>query len=185
MLHHFEPSLRIIFGALQQVRGPAKRLLDCSVWKKLLRLLDLCQADLSTRDAALCFVWSRMSVPDPCSVVGKARARCITFEGFCEALCRVACLKALPTDAELEASGCENAGSYLSEMQASRPLEYGSFLETRRTAFGHSPAHQPASRCLHHLLSLVMYTIEASAAKAGGHNLDVSEAEMRRFLHKP
>ena len=46
------------------------------------------------------------------------------FEDFLEAICRVACLKALPTDGELEDAECDNAGTYLIRLRAERLDSY-------------------------------------------------------------
>ena len=56
--------------------------------------------------------------------------RHLTFADFCEALVRVACLMALPTDAELEASEARDAGEYLFALQDGDALE--EFISSRK-----------------------------------------------------
>jgi hypothetical protein len=63
--------------------------------------LDLINADLSERDVAFAFTWSRMVVAQPYSAVGSIKNQHVPFEGWLEALCRLSALKALPTDLEL------------------------------------------------------------------------------------
>ena len=57
--------------------------------------------DLSERDALRCFSWSRMAVEDYQSHKGHHKNTVLPFEGFLEALCRVAAQKALATDEEV------------------------------------------------------------------------------------
>lgn len=181
VLRLHEPSLRVIFGALQQRSGPAKKLLTFAAWSGFLRLLEFIHADLSDRDATLAFVWSRTCVTEPHTERGRVRSKCLPFEGFMEAITRVACLKALPTDELLSSSGVAHAGLYMADLRRNHPAVHSSFLEERRTVWGQSPK-QPVERCLHHCLCLIVHTIEVSVSKSGGENLQVSESEMTRFL---
>ena len=47
-----------------------------------------------------------MCVIDAQSIVGRIKEMHLPFEGFLEAVCRVAAIKALPTDTEVEAAAC-------------------------------------------------------------------------------
>ena len=58
-----------------------------------------------------------MCVAGPESERGQARGLCLPFEGFLEAICRVAVLKALPTDEELAEADVPHAGMYLFDLR--------------------------------------------------------------------
>jgi hypothetical protein len=81
-----ERSLRVLFGALCEARGPAKGLLSFRKWSLFLRRLRLLGDDLSERDAALCFVWSRTMLANPYERAEKAAVKetYLPFEGFVE-----------------------------------------------------------------------------------------------------
>ena len=72
-------------GAVQVKRGPAKKLLTYESWHQFVKRLNFVGPDLSSRDATMAFVWSRMAVTDPHTDKGSIRARCLTYEGFMEA----------------------------------------------------------------------------------------------------
>jgi hypothetical protein len=97
----------------------------------------------------------------------------LPFEGFLEATCRVACLKALPTDDELVTAGDEHAGAFLLGMKEREQQRYATFLEERRAKWGAAP-RQPAHRCLHHLLCLAIHTVERASAGGSTMNLELS-----------
>jgi hypothetical protein len=101
VLKRHEENLRLIFEVICEKRGPAKRLLTYESWAKFVKRLDLINADLSERDVAFAFTWSRMVVAQPYSAVGSIKNQHVPFEGWLEALCRLSALKALPTDLEL------------------------------------------------------------------------------------
>ena len=84
----------------------------------------------------------------------------LTFEGFLECMCRLALLKALPTDAEVEASGCADAGEFLSTLFDEDPYSHAVFLEQNCTQWGEVP-RQPPERCVAHFLAVVFTRIEA------------------------
>jgi len=108
-----EPRLRLLFGAICEKRGPAKKLLSFEAWAKFIRRIDgstpLIGIDLTERDVSFAFAWSRMVVAQPYTAGGGVKNRHVPFEGFLEALCRVAALKALPTDDELYAPFIDEA----------------------------------------------------------------------------
>ena len=79
-----------------------------------------------------------------------------------EALCRVAVLKALPTDAEVDAASCRDAGVFLETLRERDSDAYDTLLRERRVAWGEEP-RQPPERCVAHLLSLVVRRIEEGA----------------------
>ena len=110
VLRRHEPSLKLLFGVL--AKRPTKKenkslglLLSLGDWKVAVRRLELIGVDFAERDATRCFVFSRMCVIDGSSERGRLKEGSLPFEGFLEALCRVALLKALPTDEEMVENG--------------------------------------------------------------------------------
>ncbi len=183
VLRRHEERLRLLFGVISVKRGPAKRLLTYEAWAKFVRRLELISTDLTERDVAFAFTWSRMVVAQPYSAGGAVKNRHVPFEGWLEALCRLSALKALPTDLELcreqydeaiasgsspgaaaaavEAAvepGGSSAGRYLNGLRADDPAAYDELLTTRASSWGSTP-RQPVSRCIDHVLSIIFFTI--------------------------
>ena len=64
-----------------------------------------------------------------------------------EALVRVACIIALPTDMEVEQAGATDAGEFLLELSAKgEPGEFASFVTARRVGCAAIPAPSPRLR---------------------------------------
>ena len=120
------------------------------------------------RDGTLIFVFSRLRVVDEESERGKRKLSTLSFEDFLEALVRVATMKALPTRAELALLGARDAGTFLIELR-SNPTGYAAFVKARVRGWD-DPLRQPIHRCLEHLLSLIIRTIELGmpGGSAGG-----------------
>lgn len=64
----------------------------------------------------------------------------LPFEGFLEALCRTAALKALPTDEEISSAGCQDAGEYVMRLRATDEEEYQRIQIERCTPWGQGPS---------------------------------------------
>ena len=82
----------------------------------------------------------------------------------CECLCRLAVLKALPTDAEIEEARAANpsvtdAASYMEYLQVEDADHHAAILAERATPWGAEPA-QPLERCLAHTFSLTFRYIQ-------------------------
>jgi len=156
-LARHETSLRALHSALSEIEfGAYATRLGCKTWLAFLRAINfIVGLDLSERDCNLCFVWSRMA-----STASKNDA--LPFEGFLEALCRISSIKALPTDGEIAARGCENAGRYVLLMYTTEALrkEYEQMLAERTVGWGGGP-QQPLERCVAHVLSIVVHAVEA------------------------
>ena len=86
------------------------------------------------------------------------KMRNLTFLDFCEAIVRLACIVALPTDAELEEAKAEDAGEYLHALMDGGSGEMSSFVAERKTGWQSQP-RQHVSRCVHHLVSILTRTI--------------------------
>ena len=99
----------------------------------------------------------------------------------------MAVFKALPTDEEVEAAGAADAGAFIMELRATGA--YSEWVEAWNTTHD-APmfrATQPAHRCLHHLIMLMVHVIESTlqrlAKGSGAAATDgvVSGKEMRSF----
>lgn len=182
VLRHHEPSLRTLFGALQIQRGPAKGLLNFDGWFKLMRRLELIQVDLTERDVNLAFTWSRMVVPHPYSTAGALRNQNLSFEGFLEALCRIAAVKALPTDEQVAEAGHEDAGSYLAALRADSPAAHEALTLTQGRPWGGTP-FQPVQRGVNQLVHIIMHTVTQSVAKSSKRSASsLTEKDFKLFL---
>lgn len=210
VLRRHEPALRLIFAALAVKRGPAKKLLTFEAWAKFMRRVDLVGNDLTERDVAFAFAWSRMVVAQPYCSSGALKSKHLPFESFLEALCRISGLKALPTDAELlkgptaggvpdprsavpagavegagsMGGGPSRAGQYLATLRSESPQDYDDLITKRATAWG-SPPSQPLCRCVDHLLSLIFWRIESETTRSGvsSGTAEIGEKEVGKFFN--
>jgi hypothetical protein len=156
-----EASLRSLFAVLARVTAngrPGATLIDLRMWILVLRLLEAIGDDFSERDAALCFLWSRMAVIDGHSTIGARKETHLPFEGFLEALCRMSVQKALPTSIEIRDAECEHAGIFLSELRLEDSSAYDTFVEERSAEWGEEP-RQPLYRCIALLIDVILFTI--------------------------
>ena len=126
-------------------------------------------------------------------MLGHAQECNLSFEGFLEALVRLACIVPLPTDGEIAASGCSDAARFMAYMRSSDGKAYAAMLHERASAarFGELPSTQPIERCLQHLLVLLMRLVEGTveAIAAGGGDvqpqpLELTEGGIRAFLQR-
>ena len=182
MLTVHKESLSNLFKGLSGSEGKAgkhkeEELLSLDEWTAFLRGLDLIGIDLTEREVTRAFAWSRMIVIDPRTRAGHMKESNVPFEGFLECMCRLALLKALPTDAEIESSGCANAGEFLQELLDEDPYSHALFLEQNCTQWG-EVARQPPERCVAHFLEVVFFRIEVqTCGKGRGDDDDVLSAK--------
>ena len=138
--------------------------------------------------AKLIFKWSiiRGGVAANYHTVSVQRLRNLHFEDFLEALVRIACIIALPTDWELSEAGAQDAGDFLLALyEDGKPDELERFVETRRVSWMHEPAQRVES-CVTHLLSVVVRTIEENTSRASHGKVDIrlTKAEVAEFLER-
>lgn len=134
--------------------------------------------DLSERDMRFSFVWSRMAVIDARTERGFLRECCLPFEGFLEALCRVAVLKALPTDDEVLASGCAQTGEYMDWLKVTHEEEYEEMLATRGLAWGDAPSTAAeTARAVCKTIEIIIHQIEESTNGADEGKLTPKEVQ--------
>lgn len=144
--------------------------------------LRLLSSEFTRREATLAFVWSRMRCVDESSDASRRKLVHLSFEDFLEFLVRVSTMKALPTDAEIAAAGCADAGAFILGLQLFDANRYESFVADH-TGRWDKELPQPIDRCVDHLIHLIIKTIEASAA-AGSTDGKVSQREFTRFIEQ-
>ena len=138
----------------------AKDKLGYDEWRELLADLKFVDATFTERHACSAFVLSRMRVMRENEVKGRARLLQLCQQDFYEALLRVCLCKALPTDAEVAASECPDAGVYLLGLQMEEGgAAWPAFLEAH-PAPSEGGASQPFESALTHLLALIIRTIQ-------------------------
>jgi len=125
--------------------------------------LDLIDSAFSQREAALCFLSSRMWCIDDGTLRARVKIAHLWFEDFLECLVRVALTMSLPTDNEVAESGYADAGTYLLDLKAQDDRE--EFVMSHMTGDWQEP-RQPVERAVEHLLTLVIRTVEMSAKKS-------------------
>ena len=159
------PQLHRFFEhACTLAKGASAKSLSVESWLEQMRLLGLIGADLAEREAVLCFSWSRMAVVDSGTSKGRSKATRLPFEGYMEALCRVSTLKAMPTDEELAAAECADAGVYMQWLRETDTEAWEQLLRERALPWGYSAQlPQPVTRLVEHLLAMM-----AQGARARG-----------------
>ena len=186
MLRRHEGSLRVMFERYSDGAAPAaagggegggaEGIMSFDEWKEFCVDLGFVDAGFTLRDAASCFVRSRMQAVDECSEEGWARITTLCFEDFLEAFVRTAAIKALPTDAEIDQAGLSDAGQFLLTMQRKRPEAYQDFLRERAVDPLHPGAAQPVARCVEHLAMLMVRVAERAAQAEGDAKIAHMEA---------
>ena len=144
VLDRHAPSLRVLFAALARVSYERSRsnppvlpkvgknkqvkrdrarwtvvpgLMSYSMWNLIVsRGLQPKGMMPKQRDISLCFVYSVMCVIDNTSDEGKAKERNLPFEGFLEALIRLATVAVIPTDKHLADAEIAHAGTFMEQI---------------------------------------------------------------------
>ena len=183
------PSLRTIFEGLvkasQNAANRRPKLLSLTDWLGFLKAAAVTGADVSERDATLCYCWSRMCVIDERTEIGYLREVNLPFEGFVEAICRLSTLKALPTDAEVAAAKSPNAARYLHDLMLEDDDAYKMLVRERAAEWGSEPS-QPLPRCVEHTCSTIFFAIHVAL---GGNpsddcDADVNAVNMARWIER-
>uniref|UniRef100_A0A7S3BD38 Uncharacterized protein n=1 Tax=Haptolina ericina TaxID=156174 RepID=A0A7S3BD38_9EUKA len=139
ILEDHQATLRHLFTEFAKGDGTAlydelksAKLLSFNEWRMLTKNIGVMnEADFSQRDMALVFSWSRLRVIDERPMKSRVRLTQLSFEDFCEAICRLAFDKALPTEEEAFDADCEDGGEFLLNMMAEDPAGYLDFVHER------------------------------------------------------
>ena len=83
-------------------------------WRRFLDVLKL--VGLEIREITQCFLYAIMGVVNGQSADGRVKERYLPFEGFLEALVRLATAVPLPTDAQMASAEFTHAGAYLDQL---------------------------------------------------------------------
>jgi len=176
-------ALRRLFTAVAESNlgsGEGRKLVGLGEWRNFMRALEMVGDDLSERDVTFAFIFSRMCVVDNRTEKGAAREAGLPFEGFLEALVRIAPMKALPTDEEIAEAGQADAGMYLQWLGQTDEAAYENLLEERATPWGAESADQPIDRCVAHVISIIIRTIEADSS--GSDDCNLTQHEINDWL---
>ena len=108
----------------------------------------------------------------------------LSFEDFLEALCRLACLKAYPTDKEIEDYGAQDAPRYLHALEMDDPPEYERLQRMHGAQWGRPSDRQPVHRSVEHLCHYLTWRVqggkEGGAVAAGDYS--VTDLQVKAFL---
>ena len=135
-------------------------------------------------------------VHDNLSVGGRTKESCLPFEGFLEALCRVAQHKALPTDEEIASvhdthrAQVRHAGSFLAYLEHVNAAAYNEMLHARHTPWGEPTSRlaqqwqQPIDRRVEHTIAILVYEIkrQVDSAASAEADLHLSPSQAHKFL---
>ena len=164
-LRRHETSLRSIFEVYSALntdihdRLQTRRMMSAGEFYTFVEHVGLFQmGQLSSFAAKLIFKWSIIRTAVDHEEGSLIKLRNMHFEDFLEALVRIACVIAQPTDTELAESGAEDAGEFLLVLRASSESEYARFVERRRVEWNNEPKQLP-SRCMTHLMALLLRII--------------------------
>jgi hypothetical protein len=184
VLRRHASSLECLFTAMSQSGGSGEkgRHLSLAEWKGMLRGARLIDVDVTDRDASMCFAWSRMCVVDETSERGRMQEMHLPFEGFLEALVRLANLKALPTDDEIESRGAVDADDFMSAVRGEEEEGVHAWLVARKTPWGGEQTQQPMWRAVAHLLNILIRTIERDGGPTASQNMDVTIQEAKYWV---
>ena len=187
VLYKYKPSLQAVFQGLSSASGQTGSLLSMNAWLGLMRALGWIGPDLTLREAVLSFSWSRMLVVDGQKVRGHLKETHLPLEGFFEALTRVAVLKALPTQAEIDSAGVDDCADFFLEVLEPYPDVYEQFRKvgTNRAEWGlrDIPGGDPIEVRVEFLCRLLIEKIEQQIGRTPEErDGNLTEYELKKWL---
>lgn len=183
-------ALRRVFHIICRASDSASlKMLSVDDWMNFLRGINLFTGELTEREGTLCFSWSRSVCEDETTKRGYINDTCLPFEGFLEALARLAVLTTMPTDDELAAAGYVSevdsdhpdapppsmAGPYLVDLKLSHEVKYKELCSREHSEWGDDPKRQPMERRIAHLLSIIFHALARQRQNATGYGLMLSK----------
>ena len=142
--------------------------------------LEIIDHDFTMREATLCFLWSKLRVANESDAKERRKMTNLRFEDFLEAIVRIATMKCVPTDEEVEEGGFDDGGQMLLALR--RVPAHDRAFRASRPAEWNMPLRQPIWRCVHHLISFFVHVIEEQVHGSGaGGDLVLSRREVCTF----
>ena len=167
MLRRHRTSLHSLFTVYSAANRNVQDDLQSEAMMSIGEWVNMCEhlglfatGQLSLFGAKIIFMWSRIRSARDYEAESEARLRNLFFEDFLEALVRVACVIALPTDSELAESGAANTGQIMTALRSNESA-MEDFVRRYKTGWQHEP-RQSAPRCVAHLISMIVETVEGS-----------------------
>ena len=114
---------------------------------------------------------------------GHVRETCLHFEDFLEALVRLSVLIALPTDDEIEAAGCNDAGEFMAHLRFENCSAFAALHAQRSGDWPSAEPSQPIERCIAHTLAIIFGRMQEQCHAIAKGGAPISEAGLaRRWL---
>jgi len=117
VFRRYLPSLKAIYkhySALIDDVGMRNEVLSADEFTRFCQGARLIDGEFTKREAFLCFAWSQMFVTD--EIRRREKMLHCKFPDFLEAIARITCFKAFPSDEEIDNLGCTNCGEYLDRL---------------------------------------------------------------------
>jgi len=197
ILAHHSESLHSLFkiyagDVVQSAKAGSSKLLGADEWISLLRDVGIVK-EIGFRRSYLIFVHSRMAVIDESTRKGQDTNTQLPFEGFAEAIVRVAEIKALPSDREMRRTGYQVPGEFLGAMLGQGGAIFNEWLrkaQLMRQQNRVDPIWRRVDMLILLLVSIVQFGVEklpggASLLLRGSPDERLSYEEVKRFFKHP
>jgi len=122
------------------------------------------------------FLWARVRVLNDASDRAMLRNRSMNFKDFMEGLVRLSTAIALPFTADLEESGCANAGEFLTALAAAG--QYEALLQERKQDW-QLPPRQKIWQTLEHLIAFLIYIVQNNQVSEPAHQAQMPQAALK------
>ena len=199
VLDHHKASLLNVFNVYAAYGSGAAdlsgvtELLGVEEWSALIRDIGMTK-ELTVRTVFVIFSHSRMATIDETSRKSQLGTLMqLSFEGFLEAIVRVAFIKALPTDKEMRRHGFEYPGEFFGALLEVGPAAYQAWLDAahRKQRKGQGdPIWRRVDMFVLLIVGIMQFGVEKTTHGAtlllrGSPNEMLSAEEVRRFFKKP
>lgn len=199
VLDHHKASLLNVFNVYAAYGSGAADLsgvtdlLGVQEWSSFIRDIGMTK-ELTVRTVFVIFSHSRMATIDETSRKSQLGTLMqLSFEGFLEAIVRIAFIKALPTDKEMRRHGFEYPGEFFGALLEVGPAAYQAWLDAahRKQRKGQAdPIWRRVDMLVLLIVGIMQFGVEKTTRGAtlllrGSPNQMLSAEEVRRFFKKP